>query len=1194
MWREFFSFELGFQLRQPLLWICAIVLALMAFGATSSDAVQVGGAIGNIHRNAPLVIARLLGAFSVLSMLIVTMFIAGAVLRDHEVGISDMLFATPMRKIDYLFGRFAAGLVACVIIFAVIAVGVMAGPLMPWVDAARVGPFSLAAYAWTFGVLIVPNLLFIGALLMLLAATTRSMMMVYVGVLGFIVLWIVGGALTRDIDSVWPAVLLDPFGVRALERMTRYFSSAEANAALPPFSSYLLANRALWSAMALALFAATVILFKPQRAGTGKRLFGTAAAQAHGSAPVAAPPLPRRTPRFTGTTAIQQCWHIFAFDSAAIFASIPLRIMLLFAILNLVGSSLHISSMFGTPVYPVTHLLIGQMHSSFNFMLLIIVLFYAGELIFKERQARLADVGDAMPVPDWAPLVAKGAALVCVIVAFLLAGVVTAVAIQLIKGGAPVEPLLYLKGTLLAAVPFILMGMLFLALQVVSNNKFVGYLLSILFISAQLVMGALNLDHNLYNITALPDIPYSDMNGYGHFFTGWAWFAGYWSLFVLAALMLTRAFWVRGLSVAWRARTALARRRMAGAPGAALALCVLAFAASGAWIFHNTNQLNRYEAKDEGFDKQARYEKLYRKYKGLPQPKITDVRAAVDIYPAERRVAVRASYVMQNKSAAPIDTLRFQTNPEVRVTWTNLPAHQLVLDDTEASFQIVKLAKPIAPGASLTLDFTLAMERAGFTSSGAPDAINLNGTFFNNMEMFPHLGYQSGLELTDRNERRKRGLGEAERMPRLEDVAARANSQLSAEADFINFETTVSTSADQTALAPGYLQKSWEQNGRRYFVYKSSDKMQPFYAYLSARWDVRKGDWHGVPIEVYYDRKHPYNVERMITATGKSLDYMTANFTPYQHQQVRIMEFPNYQRFAQAFANTIPYSESIGFIADLRKKDAIDYVFYVTAHELAHQWWAHQVVGANVQGSTMLTESLAQYSALMVMEKEYGRTKLRRFLKYELDRYLSGRGGELLEEQPLYKVENQEYIHYAKGSLVFYRLRDEIGEEALNRALKRFLEERRFKAAPYPVSTELLAMIRAEAPADKQALITDLFEKIVFYDNRVSEAHAVKRADGQWDVTMTLHLAKLEMDGRGKESVRAYDEPVEIAIFARPAGASEQDERVLFSDKRVLSGATPTVTVTVKEQPFEVGVDPYNKMIDRVSADNRKEVSMTK
>jgi aminopeptidase N len=228
----------------------------------------------------------------------------------------------------------------------------------------------------------------------------------------------------------------------------------------------------------------------------------------------------------------------------------------------------------------------------------------------------------------------------------------------------------------------------------------------------------------------------------------------------------------------------------------------------------------------------------------------------------------------------------------------------------------------------------------------------------------------------------------------------------------------------------------------------------------------------------------------------------------------------------------------------------------------------------------------------MVMEKEYGRDKMRRFLRYELDRYLRSRGGESIEELPLVRVENQDYIHYRKGSLVFYRLRDEIGEEALNRALKRFLVDKGYQESPFTTSAELLDYIRAEAPPSKHALIADLFENIVFYDNRVLEASAKKRPDGQWDVRMKLHLAKMQADGKGKESARTYDEPVEIGIFARAKGGKEADERVLLLEKRVLSGAEPVLTVTVKEQPFEVGVDPYNKMIDRVSRDNRKEVGI--
>ena len=1191
MWREFFSFELRHQLRQPLLWIAAVVMALMAFGASSSDAIQIGGAIGNVNRNAPVVIVQFLAAFTLLSMLIVAMFIAGAVLRDHEIGIADMLFATPMRKRDYLFGRFAAGYVACLAIYVVIAVGLMLGPLMPWVDTARVGRFSLWPYLWGFGVIVLPDLLFTGALLLLLAATTRKMMLVYVGVLGFLVLWTIAGVLTREVQRDWLAVLLDPLGIRALGRMTRYFSVSESNTILPPLSGFLLANRLLWCGLSLLMLAATLMLFKPQREGSGRALFGRR--KALPSAPSTAPiVLPRRhAPAFNSATVWRQCWQVLCLDASAVFRSLPFLVMLLFGVMNFIASATLGGERFGTSVYPVTRLMLQSLNSSFTFMLVIVVMFYAGELIFRERQAHIADVVDALPIPDWVPLVAKSLALVGVVLTFLLAGDLAAMAFQLLRGGVAIEPLLYLKGTLLEAHSFILMGCVALAFQVFTNNKFVGYFAIIALLVAQGVLGMLHFDHNLYKLAGTPAAPYSDMNGYGHFLTGWFWFSLYWSWFVLALLILAQAFSVRGLAPLWRTRVALAAQRLHGAAGLALAALVLAFIGTGSWIFYNTNILNDYVAGDTAMDRQADYEKRYQLFQNLPHPKLTDVRADVAIYPAERRVFIDAHYRLQNKTALPLDTLRINVNPEVQTRWLDLPPHQITTDDAKLGWQVIKLAQPIGAGAALDLHFTVDVAHPGFTNAGTPDSINLNGTFFNNAEYFPQFGYAKRKELNDRNERRKRGLGEPQRMAKLEDESARQRTVFGSEAGWINFETTVSTSADQIALAPGYLQKSWEKDGRRYFQYRMDRPMVPFFAYLSARWEVKKAYWHDIPIEIYYDKKHPYNVDRMIAASQKALDYFNAEFTPYQHHQLRIIEFPGYQAFAQSFANTVPYSEGIGFIADLRKADDIDYVSYITAHEVAHQWWGHQVSGADMQGETMLVESLAQYSALMVMEKAYGREHLRRFFKYELDSYLRSRGGEKIEELPLARVENQPYIHYRKGSLILYRLRDEIGEVALNRALKKFLQAKAYQQPPYTNTTELLQAIRAESPTDKQALITDMFEKIVFYDNRMTSASAKQRADGQWDVTLQLHIAKFDADGKGKETARVYDEPVEIAVFARAAGAAEKAERTLFRERRVLSGSDPVVTVTVAEKPFDAGVDPYNKLIDRNSSDNRKEIT---
>jgi aminopeptidase N len=249
------------------------------------------------------------------------------------------------------------------------------------------------------------------------------------------------------------------------------------------------------------------------------------------------------------------------------------------------------------------------------------------------------------------------------------------------------------------------------------------------------------------------------------------------------------------------------------------------------------------------------------------------------------------------------------------------------------------------------------------------------------------------------------------------------------------------------------------------------------------------------------------------------------------------------------------------------------------------------VVSADSQGSTTLTETLAQYSALMVMKETYGADQIRRFLKFELDRYLRDRGTERLEELPLYRVENQGYIHYQKGGSVMYLLADQIGEDRVNAALRTLIQRFGFQGAPYPRSLDLIAALRAVAPADKQALITDLFERITLYDVKVNETTATRRSDGRWDVTITVEAKKLYADGQGAETEAPLNETFDIGLFSAEPGDGAFDARdVLLFERRPLRTGVQTFRFTTAQKPSFAGVDPYNKWIDRNSDDNVRAV----
>ena len=1199
MFFEILRFELRQQLKAPLFWIVAAVFGALAFALASTDAVIVGGASGNVLRNAPLVIARLLGVLTVLSIFLVTVFVAGAALRDFDHRTAELFFTTPMSRGAYLGGRFAAGYLAALAVMLACALGVAVGGLMPWIDATRLGPASWHGYAWAFGVMVVPDMLFIAALLFLLATTTRSLLATYIGLIAYFVLNSVVGLLTRDVNHHFIAAMLDPFGGRTLALVTRYWSADQANHDLPALTGVLLFNRVLWSAVGVAMLGVAVALFRPNREGL----------QLPRRKPRAEPPLLR--PQADAATLILpkvrladdlrahllQLRTQFVFDTLGVLRGVPFLIMLALGLFNLIFALALSSQIYGTATWPVTHQVLENVRGGFQWLLYIIITFYAGELVWRERSQRSAEVSDAFPVPDWVPLIAKLGALLAVIATFLLIGAVVGIGWQLGHGYTHVEPGLYLATLALNAIPFALLAVLALFLQVLSNNKFLGYLLTIVWLVLSTIgFDLLHWEQNLYNYGNAPGVPYSDMNGFGHFLQGALWFDFYWACCAVALLVLTALFWVRGTEPSWRGRLHEARAQLHAPARIVLAAALLAFIGSGAWIYYNTNVLNHFRNSTAKTIQRADYEKKYAKYKDLPQPRITAVKADVDIFPYRRRLGIRGHYTLVNKHTAPISELHVNFADEFTVKSLDFAPHDTVSANKEPGYTIYRLKTPLAPGASMSFDFDLEYAPKGFTNSPEGEFLAHNGTFFNNTVM-PQFGYQTQVQLTDRNDRRKYGLSaEVPRMPKLGDEKARANTYISNDADWISFDTTVSTARDQIAIAPGTLQKEWMANGRRYFHYTMTQggvnqPMLPFFSYLSARYAVKHENWKGVDIAVYYNPAHAWNVDRMIQGAKDSLDYYDANFTPYQFKQLRILEFPNYASFAQSFANTIPYSESIGFIADLRDPSKIDYPYYVTAHEVAHQWWAHRVIGANMQGSTMLSESLAQYSALMVMKQRYGADQMRKFLKYELDGYLAGRATEKLAEEPLAKVENQQYIHYKKGSLVFYALQDYIGEGTLNAVLKQFLLDKGFQQPPYTTSQEFVDALGKALDPKWQSLLDDFFWKITLFDNRLTDASAKKLPNGKYEVTLQVHAGKVHVDGTGGETAAKPDLPIEVGVFAASKG-NGRDGTPLYLEKRLLPDGDSTVTVIVDGLPALAGVDPYNELIDKVSSDNRRTVTV--
>ena len=1194
-----FLFEVRYWLRQPMVYIFFFILALLTFGATSSEAVTIGGGVGNVLKNAPFVVYTFYGIFSFLALLMVTAFVNGTAIRDFANNTSQIVFSTPVSKPAYLVGKFLGSAFVASLPLLGVSLGIVLGSAMPWVDPLRVGPNLLYAHAQGFLIIGLPNILFTAAIIFAVGVLQRSTMASFITAIVLFVGYSIAGSLMEDMENQRIASMLDPFGATALGEMTQYWTVDQKNHAAVPFHGLVLWNRVLWIGVAAAIF-----LFGYLRFSFSDRKQKAAAQQADATPDRSqvATVLPSVRLDHSAAARRAQFFSLFLTDLKGILRSTPFIIIMVLGVFQLIASLSVVTSMYGNTTYPVTYAVVDLVQGSLFIYLIIIVTFYAGQLIWKERDPRIDGVVNALPMATRTPLLAKFTALMGVVLVVLLFAVLAGMITQLGHGYTRLQPMVYLTYYLVPALlSFTFFTVLAMLVHVLVNNKYLGFFVFILVVVLNIfAWNIADVESNLVVLNGSPGLRYSDMNGVAPFLGNWAFFRVYWMLFTAVMLLVAYFFVVRGNDTSWSWRWRIAKERFRGAKPLTFVLLIgwLGLAAFG---YYQTKVVNSYVTEDEQEDMQVTYERTYKRYASMPQPHYTDVTYSIDLDPARRSISYTVDAVLKNKSAIALDTVWFSM-PDDMDARLDVPGGEVVLNDTVLDQRMYRLSPPLAPGAELHIGVAGGWHKKGIQNATDHTTIVQNGSFFNNMELLPTLGYNEGVELSDKADRRKHGLPPNERMPELtNDPEARMHNYLMKHSDWVNVRTTISTASDQIAIAPGSLKKEWVADGKRYFSYELDHPALNFYSFLSARYEVAREKWQpatsggqAVDLEVYYQKEHAVNVPRMLNSMRKSLEYYTTNFGPYRHKQARIIEFPRYASFAQAFPGTMPYSESIGFITDLTADEDIDMVFYVVAHEMGHQWWAHQVIGADMQGSTLLSESMAQYSALMVMEREYGRDHMRKFLKYESDKYLEARGNEAIGERPLLRVENQGYIHYNKASVVLYALRDFVGDDTLNKAFRALVDSFGYAEPPWPTALDMYRELEKVTPDSLHYLLEDGLEHITVYSNSVTSATAKMNPDSTWTVDAVVRAKKVHADSLGRTMEVPMNDWLDIAVERKPllgpkADKSKNAVPLLEQRVRMRSGEN-RFTFVVPGRPLTVVIDRDHLFFDDIPDDNKKRI----
>lgn len=1196
MLKKIIAFEFRYWKKRWMTYIFPLITFISALFIFTMEGVTIGGT-DVLYRNCPNNINLIYIVFSTLLPLFLNSFVGSAITRDYENKFDQILYSTPISRLKLLIGRFIGSAWIISLIFLSILLADIVAKIMPWADKDLLGPVRFDAHLQSFFLLALPNIFIIGSLLLLISSWTKNITKSFLAALVFYMTYQIVLGINDEINNKTVACLVDPYGFIPVYYITKKWSAFEKNNLLFPIDWRYIANRAIWIAVALGLWvlAYTSSKFSLQRQPTLK---------------------PEKKEVFKPTTLgkiyfdystssqirhiFSQCWSEFKFIIRTPVFLILMGMILIFQLSGIVQDLLNdrLSSLANS--YNVVSDL-----SDLGVMSTLILTFVTAIVMWKERDAKMNEIYDTMPTPTYTYFFGKLLAVwginICIGIMLSLYGIIY----QVVEGYTIFDfPVYFVELFLKPSFQAFCIVVLAAFFQVIFNNKYVAFFALCITVIAQpfIFLQWLKIQSNMIGILPnTPNMVYSDFYGYGPYLKNYLAFMLYWLLIYGVLAMITYLFYKRGYLHTFKERWEEAKFRLSKGKIVFLPLVVIALG-YGFYIYWQTQVVNKYWSRKEQNKRTALYEKKFKKLENSPNLKVFDADYTIDLEPKKRAYTVRCRLKLTNNEAEPVKEIYI--NNDLNFPFKiSIPNANLISSDssTLVNFQTYQFKEPIKKGDTTTLEYVYNEYHQGIANELKNGRLMPQGTFIDFSDFTPFVGYDRNKEMEDKSDRDKYGLPvKAENFPKLERNCSQhcMVDELGIPALWTNIHSVISTTEDQMAIAPGSLIKHWKEKGKNYYEYKLDQPSPFFFSIVSGNYEIKRESSAGVQCEVYYLKQHYHNVNEMMKSLKKSIAYYSEHYGTYKHKQARIIEFPRFASFAQAFPGTMPYSEAIGFTSDLvdNPKDVND-IFHVVAHEMAHQWWAHQVSGAFMQGCTLLSESLAEYSSLNLLELEYGRDMMAKFLKESNNGYIFGRASESKKESSLLEQDGQGYIRYQKGSIILYGIQQLLGVETMNKILSNLVTNYAYKEPPYPTAHVLVDDIYTHTPDSLKETFRDGLERIIIFQNNIKKTASKKLPNGMYETSIDFTISKLSSDPNAKQTKNVKDIAIgnskeapirdyfDIALYSKAVDKSRYG-KFITSKRFYLTNKENKLTLLSKIKPDKIVIDPYFIHIHKDPEDN--------
>jgi hypothetical protein len=1098
-----------------------------------------------------------------------TLSCAAVVLRDSHHGMEAMIFTTSVDRMPYFLVRLLGLLATVLLVMCLAAMGT--ATVIFIAPPERLGPFHFSHYLaplLTFGL---PAVVFCCSIVFATALLTRSARFVYAaGVLIFIIYFtasilgnspVMAGSIPAPGGPDWFSVLIDPFGFTAFFGETLNWPAWRRNQALFPLTPIFIANRLLWTAISLAMLGFAYSRFKFR-----------ALSQKDKKVAPEAPPLTSLPYRTINTRITkrnyrwQTFWRVFCLETKPLFN--PILTILIFALwvfFNAVELFENLSSgPYGVRSYATSGILTEQLVAVRPALLLII--FYASELIHREKATGIQPLIFTTPVSATVFAIAKCGALIAWILALVTVHIAIGVAVQWFSGFQIFEWGTYFSLYYYAGLPLVLYAILILFIQTVIANKYLGMLISGLVIGIFIFGRKLGLESYLVRFATAPRLRYSDFHGFGQTGLSFHWHMCYWAFIALALAACAARMWP-GARVHWpvRIRTSIMPARLSTT---FISLCIILSIGTGFHIQIKTGHAAHNRTGTTDMEWQARYERKYKSLENRPQPVVTAVDLHTDLFPSGHYYTVKGHLTVKNKSSSPITRLWVGIDPDVELLELLPGSASLISSDETFGQHWYQADHPLEPGQEMTIDFAIRADRPAFKPFNSEHAVAGNGSYIELEKYLPHFGYRPAYEIEDAGQRRQNGLPVR-------------NNAISSDHEyhFIHFKNIISTETGQQAVTVGKLVKSWNHAGRSYFHYQALKPIPYMFALSSARYAVKTERYKGTTFRIYYHAGHPQNVPAMMLALKDAIDYGNAHFSPYQHDELTLAEIPHCPGSATAYPGLVFSQERTNFRSNF--SGGFNFTYATTAHETAHQWWAEQIAAPAGPGYALLTESLAKYTEAVVAEKRFGKMYLRPYHVKDSQLYFAYRSASGEKEMPLWKTTGQSFVHYQKGGLAMFRLKEVLGEAHLASALHELVTRHGYPSQK-PRPTDLVDALKRGANAAQRRLIDELFKKVIVFDNDIKILSNKPLANNRQLLTLEINVRKTD-ETSGKPVKLEPDDDIYIAVFDQKVTSGTAPPLGIppfYLQPHHFSKGRSVINIVVPRGPVTVILDPLSCTLD--------------